>query len=151
MSLGLREYTQAECYSALEEARFGHLACCKDSQPYVVPIYFSYDNGVAYCFSMPGRKLEWMRENDKVCLQVDQRVGGGWASVIVEGRFEEFPDADVGRSQRLHAWELLQKHSDWWEVGSLKPKELPVLAESPHVFFGIFVHALSGRVVFRSD
>ncbi|PDT15213.1 flavin-nucleotide-binding protein [Rhizobium sp. J15] len=151
MSLGLRELTLAECHAVLEQARFGHLACCKGDQPYVVPIYFSYGKGVAYCFSMPGRKLEWMRENDKICLQVDQRLGAGWASVIAEGRFEEFPDTDLWRDERLHAWEMLQKHSDWWEVGSLKPKELPVLAESPHIFFGVFIRALSGRAAFAAD
>ncbi|ANL49194.1 pyridoxamine 5'-phosphate oxidase-like protein (plasmid) [Rhizobium phaseoli] len=151
MSLGLREFTLAECYAILEETRFGHLACCKDGQPYVVPIYFAYDSGVAYCFSMPGRKLEWMRENDKVCLQVDQRAGSGWRSVIAEGRFEEFPDTEVWRSERLHAWEMLQKHSDWWEVGSLKPQEVPVLGKSPHIFFGILVRTLSGRTAFAVD
>ena len=151
MSLGLRELTLAECYAALEEARFGHLACCRDGQPYVVPIYFSYEKAVAYCFTMPGRKLEWMRQNDTVCLQVDQRLGSGWTSVIGEGKFEEFSDTDLWRNERLHAWEVLQKHSDWWEVGSLKPKELPVLAESPHIFFGIFVRTLSGRAAFRID
>ena len=96
MSLGLREFTPAECHAVLEEARFGHLACCKDGQPYVVPIYFSYKDGVAYCFSMPGRKVEWMRENDRVCLQVDRRVGKGWTSVIAEGKFEEFPTLNSG-------------------------------------------------------
>lgn len=151
MSLGLRELTLAECYAMLEEARFGHLACCKDGQPYVVPIYFSYEKGVAYCFSMPGRKLEWMRENDRVCLQADRRVGRGWTSVIVEGKFEEFPDTPLWRSERLHAWEMLQKHSDWWEVGSLKPKEVPVLAESPHIFFGVLARKLSGRAAFAID
>ncbi|WP_064686400.1 pyridoxamine 5'-phosphate oxidase family protein [Rhizobium bangladeshense] len=151
MSLGLREFTLAECYAMLEEARFGHLACCKDGQPYVVPIYFSYEKGVAYCFSMPGRKLEWMRENHKVCLQVDKRVGRGWTSVIAEGKFEEFPDTEIWRGERHHAWEMLQKHSDWWEVGSLKPKELPVLVESPHIFFGILVRKLSGRAAFAID
>lgn len=151
MSLGSREFTSAECNAILEEARFGHLACCKDGQPYVVPIYFSYEKGVAYCFSMPGRKLDWMRENDRVCLQVDQRVGKGWTSVIVEGKFEEFPDTELWRSERLHAWELLEKHSDWWEVGSLKPKGLPVLPESPHVFFGIYARTISGRAAFAID
>ncbi|MBX5148037.1 pyridoxamine 5'-phosphate oxidase family protein [Rhizobium lentis] len=151
MSLALREFTPAECYAVLEEERFGHLACCKDGQPYVVPIYFSYQNGVAYCFSMPGRKLEWMRENDKICLQVDRRVGKGWTSVIVEGRFEEFPDTAPWRSERLHAWEMLQKHPDWWEVGSLKPHEVPALAESPHIFFGILVRTVSGRAAFAID
>jgi nitroimidazol reductase NimA-like FMN-containing flavoprotein (pyridoxamine 5'-phosphate oxidase superfamily) len=76
MTMTLRDMSQAECMSTLEESRFGHLACSKDGQPYVVPIYFAYEKGVAYSFSMPGRKIDWMRENDKVCLQVDRMLGG---------------------------------------------------------------------------
>jgi nitroimidazol reductase NimA-like FMN-containing flavoprotein (pyridoxamine 5'-phosphate oxidase superfamily) len=146
MTMSLRDMTQAECFSVLEESRFGHLACSKDGQPYVVPIYFAYRNGIAYAFSMPGRKIDWMRENDKVCLQVQRwQAGKNWASVVVEGRYQEFPDTDVWRSERLHAWSLLQKHSDWWEIGALKPHELPVAAKSPHVFYGILLREITGR------
>lgn len=70
----------------------GHLGCCKDDQPSVVPIYFVYVKGAAYCFSMPGRKMDRMRENDKVCLYMDHRAGAGWISVIAEGKIRRnFP------------------------------------------------------------
>ncbi|MGO4440363.1 pyridoxamine 5'-phosphate oxidase family protein [Rhizobium sp. RAF56] len=147
MPLELRELHEEECFVILEESRFGHLGCCKDSQPYVVPIFFSYEKGIAYAFSMPGRKLDWMRENDKVCLQVDQKLGEkGWRSVVLEGRYVEFPDTAVWNGERLHAWSLLQKHSDWWEIGSLKPHEITVQAVSLHVFFGIFLRNVNGRI-----
>ncbi|MBX5173087.1 pyridoxamine 5'-phosphate oxidase family protein [Rhizobium sp. NZLR1b] len=146
MTMKLREINPVECYGILENARFGHLACCKDGQPYVAAIYFAFSGGVAYSFTMPGRKLDWMRANDKVCLHVEQRpAGDGWTSVIIEGRFEEFPDSGVWQSERMRAWSLLQKHMDWWEIGSMKPQELPVLEVSPHVFYGIAVTSVSGR------
>ncbi|MBC2803432.1 pyridoxamine 5'-phosphate oxidase family protein, partial [Rhizobium ruizarguesonis] len=104
MTIKLTEINPGECYRILENERFGHLACCKDGQPYVAAIYFAFSSGVAYSFTMPGKKLDWMRGNDKVCLHVEQRSSaGGWTSVVVEGRFEEFPDSDARRSERLHA------------------------------------------------
>ncbi|WP_160003224.1 pyridoxamine 5'-phosphate oxidase family protein [Rhizobium sp. 18055] len=152
MTMTLREINPAECYGILEKARFGHLACCKDGQPYIAAIYFAFSGGTAYSFTMPGKKLDWMRANDKVCLHVDQRlVGGGWTSVVVEGRFEEFPDSETWRNERLHAWSLLQAHTDWWEIGSMKPHELPMLTESPHVFYGIAVTSVSGRGAAKMD
>ncbi|MGO7611132.1 pyridoxamine 5'-phosphate oxidase family protein [Rhizobium ruizarguesonis] len=152
MALKLRELSQGECYGILEHARFGHLACCRDGQPYIAAIYFSFAGDVAYSFSMPGRKLDWMRANDKVCLHVEHLPsGGGWTSIVIEGRFQEFPDNGLWHDERVHAWSLLQRHSDWWEIGSLKPAELPVLSEPQHVFYGISIRALSGRSARRDD
>ena len=39
----IHEMTEDECRTALERVSFGRLACARDDQPYVVPIYFSYD------------------------------------------------------------------------------------------------------------
>jgi Na+/glutamate symporter len=66
--MNLRNMTHTECLSMLEGAHYGHLACCSEGQPYVVPIYFAFHARVAYSFSMPGRKVEWMRQDPRVCL-----------------------------------------------------------------------------------
>nr|WP_245503882.1 pyridoxamine 5'-phosphate oxidase family protein [Rhizobium laguerreae] len=68
MTMKLTELTPAQCYRILESAHFGHLACCKNGQPYVAAIYFAFSSGVAYSFTMPGKKLDWMRGNDRVCF-----------------------------------------------------------------------------------
>lgn len=146
MTYILKDLTEGECRAVLSKARFGHLACCKDGQPYVVPIYFVADQGTIYSFSMPGKKVEWMRANNNVCLQVDaDGEGKGWGSVIVEGRFEEYPDTEAWHNQRLHAWSVLQQYPDWWEIGALKPDELPISSASPHLFYGIVVGEIHGR------
>lgn len=147
MSMTLRAMTDAECLEMLEQAHFGHLACCNEGQPYVVPVYFAFRSRVAYSFSMPGRKVEWMRRNPKVCLQVEEQwAKGGWRSVVLAGRFQELPDDDVWHAERLQAWSLLNRHCDWWEIGSLKTAELPPAAASPHLFYGIYMGEVSGRV-----
>jgi len=51
----------------------GRIACSSKDQPYVVPISFSYESpSHIYIFSTFGKKIEWMRRNPKVCLEVDE-------------------------------------------------------------------------------
>src|SRR5262245_26666519 len=59
----IREMTEDECRDVLARMNFGRLACARDNQPYVVPIYFSYHGGYLYGFSTMGQKIEWMRSN----------------------------------------------------------------------------------------
>ncbi|RDJ03777.1 pyridoxamine 5'-phosphate oxidase family protein [Rhizobium grahamii] len=152
MPMAIRNMTHHECLEMLKASHYGHLACCHNSQPYVVPVYFAFEASVAYSFSMPGRKVEWMRENPKVCLQVEERqLKGSWRSVVLHGEFQELPDNDAWHEERLHAWSLLQKHIDWWEIGSLKPDVVPPAHTSPHLFFGIHKREVTGRSAMQID
>jgi uncharacterized protein len=82
--------SQQECSELLKRVSIGRLGCSSDNQPYVVPVGFSYEPGHIYIFSTLGKKIEWMRENPKVCLQADD-VGSrsNWESVIVNGTYLE--------------------------------------------------------------
>ena len=63
-------------------------------QPDVVPIYFSFDREelCVYAFSTVGQKIEWMRNNPKVCLEVEDITDKDhWTTVIVIGRYAEDP------------------------------------------------------------
>jgi nitroimidazol reductase NimA-like FMN-containing flavoprotein (pyridoxamine 5'-phosphate oxidase superfamily) len=51
----------------------------------------------------------------------------------------------------MHAWSLLEKHLNWWEMGSLKPEEAPPVHESKHLFYAIYMSDLSGRAATRAD
>ena len=68
----INKLTPEECKSILLQATVARLACALDNQPYVVPIYFAYDDGNLYALSTLGQKIEWMRANPKVCVQVDE-------------------------------------------------------------------------------
>ncbi|WP_431323265.1 pyridoxamine 5'-phosphate oxidase family protein [Rhizobium sp. YTU87027] len=152
MAMALRNMTQAECLETLNGAHYGHLACCNEGQPYLVPTYFAFKARVAYSFSMPGRKVEWMRKNPNVCLQVEEWLSeGSWKSVVVNGRFQELPDDDAWHEERLHAWSLLEKHLNWWEIGSLKPTEVPPASAPVHLFYGIYLNDVSGRIATQSE
>lgn len=142
----VRTLSALECTKILTANRVGRLACAKDGQPYVVPLYYAHSNAHLYAFSMPGKKIEWMRANPLVSVQVDEHgQGRGWRSVIVDGRYEELPDRIGYKLQRDHAWAVLSKHSDWWEPGALKPVAPPTADNAPHVFFRILIEQVSGR------
>lgn len=152
MSMTLKKMTPAECLEMLEGAHYGHLACSSDGQPYVVPIYFAFKARVAYSFSMPGRKVEWMRRNPKVCLQIeDWPAKASWRSVVLNGSFQELPDDDTWHEERIHAWSLLEKRLNWWEMGSLTPDAVPLAYASPHLFYCIFMDEVSGRIAAQTD
>src|ERR1700730_1735248 len=75
-----------ECREFLARLGFGRLACVSNNRPYIVPIYFSYDAERLYCFSTLGRKIEWMRKNPLVCVEVDEVLAhDNWMSVVVLG------------------------------------------------------------------
>lgn len=118
----IHEMTQAECRSALEQTNFGRLACARDNQPYVVPVYYVYDDDYLYGFATLGQKIEWMRLNPSVCLEIDDRINDEqWMSVVVFGRYEELPDTPENKRVRARAQQLLQRRARWWEpafVGS---------------------------------
>ena len=135
-----------ECTKLLITSRLGHLACTKDGRPYVVPIYFAYSDNHLYAFSMPGKKIDWMRANPQVSIFVHKRGRGSeWRSVVVDGRYEELPDRIGHKRDRDRAWSLLSRHADWWEPGALKPVTPPLSGHSEHIFFRILVDEISGR------
>src|SRR5262245_54151651 len=68
----VQEMTEAECLNTLARTRLGRLACAHQNQPYIVPIYFAYEQPYLYAFTTPGQKVEWMRYNPLVCLEVDE-------------------------------------------------------------------------------
>ena len=118
----IQELTRQESLDLLARAHLGRLACAHQTQPYIVPFYFAYDNEYLYSFSTLGQKIEWMRANPKVCVEVDEVVSPQqWVSAIVFGRYEEIPNSPEWRSARESARKkLLQRNAIWWEPGYAK-------------------------------
>ena len=84
------EISHDECKELLNRVSVGRLACSLENQPYVVPVCFAYEPEYLYVFSTLGQKIKWMRQNPKVCLQVDE-IGNrsNWTSVVVNGTYVE--------------------------------------------------------------
>lgn len=112
----IHDMTDHQCLDALDGARFGRLACARDNQPYVLPFYFAYTGRYLYSFATLGRKIEWMRANPLVCVEVDKVISSQeWMSVIVYGRYEELPDAPQWQRERELAHDLLARRAMWWQ------------------------------------
>jgi len=138
--------TIEECHLALAQARFGRLACARDNQPYIIPIYFAVDEAYVYAFSLGGQMLEGMRGNPCVCLEVDSVNGASdWTSVVVVGRYEELPDTPECRSARAHAHDLLQRRPMWWEPGTVGIAQREGSANVTPIYYRISMEHVTGR------
>jgi len=116
----IRELSREECLRVLARARLARLACSHENQPYVVPVYLAYDEAseCLYGFTTPGRKIEWMRANPLVCVEVDEIAAyDQWVSIIARGRYEELPEFPGFNDERLRAWQVLKTQPLWWEPG----------------------------------
>ena len=114
--------TRQQCIDVVSMQRLARLACAKNGQPYVVPIYYAFEGHYLYSFSLTGQKIDWMRNNPMVCVEVNEPGGKReWRSVIIKGVFEELPHLPRFERERGHAWSLISRHPNWWEPGDLKP------------------------------
>ena len=143
----IHQMTESECRRALQRATVGRLACARDNQPYVVPIYFAFDREHVYAFTTLGQKIEWMRSNPRVCLEIDERTAHDqWQSIIVFGQYEELPDLPEYEAARAKAHELLRKHVMWWEPAYVGAAH----REMPHsvapIFYRIKIDRMTGHL-----
>jgi nitroimidazol reductase NimA-like FMN-containing flavoprotein (pyridoxamine 5'-phosphate oxidase superfamily) len=119
----IHELTHHQCAEVLARLEIGRLACSRLDQPYVVPIRFSYDGdrNCLYGFSSLGRKIEWMRENPKVCVEVeDIESNDRWTTLVIFGRYEEIDDSPELSGTRQRIWELFQQRPQWWFPAAAK-------------------------------
>jgi len=142
----IRTLSIDECNKVLAGHHIARLACVKDGRPYLVPIYYAYADESLYAFSIPGKKIDWMRANPHVSALVESPLPRGqWKSVIADGRYEELPERIGHKRQRDHAWSLLSTHSNWWEPGALKPATPPLADDARHIIFRVIIEKISGR------
>jgi nitroimidazol reductase NimA-like FMN-containing flavoprotein (pyridoxamine 5'-phosphate oxidase superfamily) len=147
----IHELDTTECAAILKRTSLGRLGCSNADQPYVVPIYFSYDADAqcVYAFSGIGQKVNWMRDNPKVCLEVDEIDDKNhWRSVIVVGRYEEIPDDPLQADARRRAERLFQERHKWWLPAAAT---LPSRPRHQAVIFRIAIEHLTGRRADRQE
>jgi uncharacterized protein len=133
-----------ECIDLLTRVSFGRLACALDNQPYVVPVSFAYEPDCLYVFSTLGQKIEWMRQNPKVCLQADELGNrSNWTSVVVNGTYLELREPQF-TAEKERAKEKLAQHSDWWVAPMIQRREQVRDLEIMPIFFRIDIESMSG-------
>ena len=152
----IREMTGRECLKVLEHARIGRLACARDNQPYIVPVFFTYHDERLYGghlygrrlygFTTLGQKIEWMRENPLVCVETDEvKSHNEWLSIIITGRYEELPDTPEYDGARLIAHELLQQHAMWWQPAYTATVHRDPTQPLTPIFYRILISEMTGH------
>ena len=93
----IRMLSNDEARNLFDTARVARLGCIVKGEPYVVPINFYLEGDRLYSHSLPGMKIDGLRENPSACVQVDQiETEISWKSAIAFGKYEEV----VNRSER---------------------------------------------------
>ena len=129
----------------LGRTNLARLACARGGQPYIVPISFAFDpeSDSLFGFSTIGRKVEWMRENPNVCVEVeDVEDRFHWTTLGIFGSTQEVSDSPVDRAMRQRALDLFEGHAEWWLPGAARvgPREHPDV-----VIYRIQITTMTGR------
>ena len=136
------EMRENEIGELLGRLSYAHLGCSLKDRPYVIPIYYVFDGKDIFMYTTAGLKSTIIRQNPKVCLQVEEMVPeGGWRSVVINGEAFEISD----RSEREKAVELIR---------SVNPSLLPALAikwsndwmrKNVEVVYRLAIESMTGR------
>ncbi len=89
-----------------------------------------------------------MRENPKVCVEVDEITDKDhWTTVLIFGGYEELGDSPDDRAARQRAQEFFESRPEWWLPAAAK-----TTSREPHalVVYRIRIDRLSGRQAARS-
>jgi nitroimidazol reductase NimA-like FMN-containing flavoprotein (pyridoxamine 5'-phosphate oxidase superfamily) len=142
----VHELSRADCDAVLARATIGRLACARDAEPYVVPIHVAFDGYHLYGVSAVGRKIEWMRGNPRVCVEIDEiESTTRWTTVLVFGDYEELT-ADEDAAAREWAERLLAPRVAFWTPGIAKSASREPVTP---VIFRIRIGRVTGRATHR--
>ena len=87
-----RELSRGEIEEFLLGQRIARLGCHAGGVTYVVPLIYAYEDGAVTAVTTEGRKTAMLRENPRVCVEIDEYDAdgkGSWRSVIAHGNCEE--------------------------------------------------------------
>ena len=139
----VEEMTERECHAMLSRAHVAHLACARNNQPYITPIRIDLDGEFLYGYATLGQKIEWMRQNPLVCLEIDDVITNWqWTSVIVLGDYEELPHTPEYEDLRHIAERLFERHCLWWEPAAVPLAEHE---QRTRIVFRIRIRHVTGR------
>jgi nitroimidazol reductase NimA-like FMN-containing flavoprotein (pyridoxamine 5'-phosphate oxidase superfamily) len=122
------QLSAAEIEDVLAHQLIGRIGCHTNDMSYIVPICYAYDGECIYARTYEGMKVKMMRENPKVCFQVEYIENMvNWKTVICWGEYEELTDIDKRKKaiQILHQRVLplisnkILKLSPYWPFSSI--------------------------------
>jgi len=139
----VRELSRDEIDAFLREQRIARLGCHAGGETYVVPVIYGYDGAGVVAVTTEGRKTSMLREQPRVCVEVDEYDAdgrGSWRSVIAQGTYEELEGEAAEQ-----ALDLLRERFRRASGRAPEQRERP----PGTVVFRIALNELSGRAVER--
>ena len=140
--------TEDAIETVLQNQCIGRIGCHYNDVTYVVPISYAYDGTHVYGHAEEGMKINMMRQNPKVCFEVDTMQNmANWQSVIAWGSYEELPGGDeresalqklLNRALPLITSKTVQLTPNW----PFHPKDLNTI---PGIVFRIKLNIKTGR------
>jgi nitroimidazol reductase NimA-like FMN-containing flavoprotein (pyridoxamine 5'-phosphate oxidase superfamily) len=106
-----REITKNEYLEILSKNYIGHLAYISNNSPFIVPLtyYFDQKENVIISYSNEGHKIEAMRLNSAVSMQIEEIESlNKWKSILIIGDFEELTGSQA--KMYLHKFSENVKH-----------------------------------------
>lgn len=120
-----------ELLTAAQIARLAVHPLPGNEYPLLVPIPCFYRDGCFFVLSGPGQKIEAMRRNPNVTVEIDRfRAVNDWESVVIQGRYREF-EAGPDRLPAIAAIESISGE--------------PLAIGENSILFQIIIRATSGR------
>ena len=99
----IRELSDREIHKFILDKDYGHLGCCDNGIPYVVPIHFTFEGDCLFIYTTQGKKSEIISKHPRVCLQIeDVKSNTDWVSVVVLAEAQELVD-ELERSTAIAA------------------------------------------------
>lgn len=137
----IKDLSESESKALLARNQFGHLACHVKDDIFLVPISYLYEDGYIYSHSLNGKKIQMMRKNPRVCVQVEEvKDFFHWKSVVAWGTFEELNPQQAAVAMR----NIVKKFS----AGEMRRSELEIYFESQleaAVMYRIKIDRITGR------
>ena len=139
----MSELNVGDCQEARSD--LARLSCSRHDQPYIVPIHYSFDaeRQCLYAFSTVGQKIDWMRQNPNVCVEIEDVANKDhWTTVLVFGRYEEIGDSPADTAARATAQKLFSQRPEWWLPAAAKvgPREHHAM-----IVYRIQIDCMTGR------
>lgn len=91
----MKVLTDEQARDLFQSARVARLGCVVNGEPYVVPINCYLSGHALYSHSLPGMKIDALRDTARACVQVDDIESDlHWRSAIAFGSYEEITKAN---------------------------------------------------------
>src|SRR5690554_856039 len=83
----MQPLTRVQALDLLTAAPVAHIGVISNGEPYVTPISFVVTGNLIALRTVPGRRLEAIRENPRVCIEASEfdPTSGEWARATVWG------------------------------------------------------------------